>query len=201
MLFSLAKISGGNEPSPINHNLPVNHVHNGVQQEPQQDYYKTGPQQDYYNTEKHPHNGHDGLPDHQFTDTNLKEHIDTENLKGVQKIEAVTLVWSKGELIVAYACIFLVFVVNSLQQQITNNLTAYVYSDFASHSLIPVTSTVAFLLAGILKLPVAQMMNLWGRAEGLIFMLFCATLGLIMMAGCKNVATYCAAQVSSTKPS
>ena len=187
MLFSLAKITGGNEPS-TKDQLPVNHVHEGVQQEPQHDYYST---------EKKGHNGPDAFPVNN-SDTESQEHIDTENLKGVQKIEAVTLVWSKSELIVAYACIFLVFVVNSLQQQITNNLTAYVYSDFASHSLIPVTSTVAFLLAGILKLPVAQMMNLWGRAEGLIFMLFCATLGLIMMAGCKNVATYCAAQVSST---
>lgn len=192
MLLSLAKISGGNVPSPTNHNSPINHVDLGVQQQPQHDYY---------NSEKHGHNGPNDLNVHHCGDTESREHIDTENLKGVQKIEAVTLVWSKGELIVAYACIFLVFVVNSLQQQITNNLTAYVYSDFASHSLIPVTSTVAFLLAGILKLPVAQMMNLWGRAEGLIFMLLCATLGLIMMAGCKNVATYCAAQVSSTEPS
>lgn len=180
MLFSLAKITGGNEPSPTNHNLPVHSKHEDVDQQQQHDYYDKDVM----------HNTADF-----HGDAESREHIDTDNLKGVQKIEAVTLVWSKSELIVAYACIFLVFVVNSLQQQITNNLTTYVYSDFASHSLIPITSTVAFLLAGILKLPVAQMMNLWGRAEGLIFMLLCATLGLIMMAGCKNVATYCAAQV------
>lgn len=181
MLFSLAKITGGNESSSAQ---PVDHVHQGVQQEPQHDVYAND--KSAFQSGKDVH-----------SDAESGEHINADNLKGVQKIEAVTLVWSRHELIVAYACIFLVFVVNSLQQQITNNLTAYVYSDFASHSLIPVTSTVAFLLAGILKLPVAQMMNLWGRAEGLIFMLLCATLGLIMMAGCKNVATYCAAQVSS----
>lgn len=38
-------------------------------------------------------------------------------------------------------------------------------------------------------------MDVWGRAEGFLFMTICATVGLIMMAGCNNLATFCAAYV------
>lgn len=39
------------------------------------------------------------------------------------------------------------------------------------------------------------MMDVWGRAEGFLFMTVCATVGLIMMAACNNLATFCAAYV------
>ena len=38
-------------------------------------------------------------------------------------------------------------------------------------------------------------MDVWGRAEGFLFMTICATVGLIMMAACNNLATFCAAYV------
>ncbi|KFY34952.1 hypothetical protein V494_06327 [Pseudogymnoascus sp. VKM F-4513 (FW-928)] len=113
---------------------------------------------------------------------------------GVKKVEAVVLVWTKKELYAAYFCIFLVFFVNSLQQQITSNLLPYVMSDFSSHSLIPITGIVSQILGGVLKLPVAQLINIWGRPQGLIIMTSFCTIGLILMAVCNNVQTYAAAQ-------
>ncbi|KFY79449.1 hypothetical protein V499_01578 [Pseudogymnoascus sp. VKM F-103] len=114
--------------------------------------------------------------------------------EGVKKVEAVVLVWTKKDLYAAYFCIFLVFFVNSLQLQITSNLLPYVMSDFSSHSLIPVTGIVSQILGGVLKLPIAQLINIWGRPQGLIIMTTLCTIGLILMAVCNNVETYAAAQ-------
>ena len=62
--------------------------------------------------------------------------------------------------------IFLVFFVNSLQQQITGNLTPYVTSAFAKHGLIPVMQVVSSLVSGIIKLPLAKLIDIWGRTQG-----------------------------------
>lgn len=94
-----------------------------------------------------------------------------------------------------YTCsVFMVYFVNSLQQQITGNLLPYVMSDFASHSLVPVTGIVSQILGGVLKLPIAQLINIWGRPQGLVIMTALCTIGLILMAVCNNVQTYAAAQ-------
>jgi MFS family permease len=91
--------------------------------------------------------------------------------------------------------ILLVYFVNSLQQQVSSNLSAYVVSDFASHELIASISIVSSLLSGILQIPTANILNIWGRAEGFAIMTAIATLGLLLMAACNNVETYAAAQV------
>ncbi|EIN11142.1 siderochrome-iron transporter [Punctularia strigosozonata HHB-11173 SS5] len=114
---------------------------------------------------------------------------------GLRKVEAVTVVWSSNAIKAAYGCIYLVFFVNSLQQQTSNNLTVYVTSAFASHPLVATTSIVSSIIGGVSALPVARMMDVWGRAEGFLVMTAIATIGLIMMAACKNVETYAAAQV------
>ena len=85
---------------------------------------------------------------------------------------------------------------NSLQEQVTDNLTAYVVSGFSAHSLIPVIGIVSGIMSGVLQLPIAKLLDLWGRAEGFAFMTLVATIGLILMAICRNVETYAAAQVS-----
>lgn len=74
-------------------------------------------------------------------------------------------------------------------------LTPYVTSSFQEHSLTALTGVISSLVAGIWKLPYAKVMNVWGRPHALCLGVATATLGLIMMAGCNNVKTYCAAQV------
>ena len=66
---------------------------------------------------------------------------------------------------------------NSFGQQISGSLIAYVTSDFYQHSLIPVTGVVSQLVAGVIKLPVAKLMDVWGRPQGFCVMLFCAVVG------------------------
>jgi MFS family permease len=73
-------------------------------------------------------------------------------------------------------------------------LTPFVISDFESHSLTALTGVISSLVAGIWKLPYAKIMNIWGRPLALCIGVASYIVGLIMMAGCKNVQTYCAAQ-------
>jgi MFS family permease len=93
------------------------------------------------------------------------------------------------------ASIFLIYFINSLQQGITNTLTPYVTSSFQEHSLTAVTGVVSSLIGGLTKLPLAKILDIWGRPQGFIIMLFILVIGLIMMAACNNVKTYAAAQV------
>lgn len=91
--------------------------------------------------------------------------------------------------------IFLVFFVSSLQQQIATNLTPYVTSAFAQHSLLSTTQVVSSIVGAVAKLPIAKIINIWGRAEGYILMVAICTIGLVMMAACNSVEMYAAAQV------
>ncbi|KAI0481357.1 putative siderophore iron transporter mirB [Xylariaceae sp. FL0804] len=114
---------------------------------------------------------------------------------GVRQADAVNLVWSKAALVTAYLFIFLCSFANALQWQVMSNLMPYVVSEFKSHSLIPTIGIVASILSGVLKLPVARVIDTWGRPRGLAATIALATGGLALMAACRDVASYAAAQV------
>ncbi|KAJ9285628.1 hypothetical protein DTO027B5_6427 [Paecilomyces variotii] len=114
---------------------------------------------------------------------------------GVSDVEALTNAWTTQSLIAAYLFAFLVFFINSLQQETTNSLSPYVYSAFEGHSLLSTTSVLTSIIGGVSKLPIAKIIDVWGRPEGFAVMVALCTLGLIMMAACHNVETYVAAQV------
>lgn len=82
-----------------------------------------------------------------------------------------------------------------MQQTVTGSLTPYVTSAFKEHSLTATTSIMSSLIGGIFQLPLAKILNIWGRPQGFALMVFILSMGLIMMAACKNVQTYAAAQV------
>ncbi|GAB1312009.1 hypothetical protein MFIFM68171_02219 [Madurella fahalii] len=44
-------------------------------------------------------------------------------------------------------------------------------------------------------IPLAKILDVWGRAEGFLIMTVLATLGLILMASCNDLPTFCAAHV------
>ncbi|KAK0712758.1 major facilitator superfamily domain-containing protein [Lasiosphaeria miniovina] len=115
--------------------------------------------------------------------------------EGVQRVEAMTMVWTKKHVAIAYLTIWLIFFVDAMQQGMATALTPYVTSEFALHSLTATTGIIAYLIGGLIKLPLAKVLDIWGRPQGFILMVACLTLGLIMMAACQNVQTYAAAQV------
>jgi MFS family permease len=91
--------------------------------------------------------------------------------------------------------IWVISFVDAMQQGTTGLLTPYVYSDFAMHSLLTTAGVMSSLIGGLIKLPLAKLIDIWGRPQGFIIMVAFQTIGLIMMAACNNVETYAAAQV------
>lgn len=65
------------------------------------------------------------------------------------------------------------------------------------HSLTAATNIFASIIAGLSKLPLAKILDLWGRPQGMTIMLVFWAIGFCMMAACNNVETYAAAQVFS----
>ncbi|CAG8128970.1 unnamed protein product [Penicillium salamii] len=122
--------------------------------------------------------------------------VPTEDIQqGVKDLEAVTLSWSKTTLILVFVNIWLLYFVNAMQQSINLSLLGYVTSAFESHSLLNVIYIVADAMTAAVYIPTAKVMDVWGRAEGFLAMTIFATLGLIIMAGCHNLPTFCAAYV------
>lgn len=85
--------------------------------------------------------------------------------------------------------------IDAIENGMTALLNPYVVSEFRAHSLTAATSIMASLIGGIFKLPLAKIIDVWGRPQGFILMVGCMTIGMIMMASCNNVATYAAAEV------
>lgn len=126
-------------------------------------------------------------------DDSSLEKIDTNAEHGVQTIQAMTQVWSQRDIYAAYIMIWLIAFIMAFTSGIVGTLTPYVTSNFQEHSLTALTGVISSLIAGIWKLPYAKIMNIWGRAQALTLGVLSVTIGLIMMAGCNNVRTYCAA--------
>jgi hypothetical protein len=53
------------------------------------------------------------------------------------------------------------------------------------------------IIGGLSKIPLAKILDSWGRPQGMTLMLAIWVIGFIMMAACDGVQTYAAAQVFS----
>jgi len=51
------------------------------------------------------------------------------------------------------------------------------------------------VIGGVLKLPLAKILDIFGRPQGFALMAGFLVVGLILMAACNNVQTYAAAQI------
>lgn len=77
-------------------------------------------------------------------------------------------------------------------------MNPYVTSAFRLHSLTAATGIMSSIIGGLSKIPLAKLLDMWGRPQGLLLSLFVWMVGYIMMASCQNVETYAAAQVFSS---
>jgi len=82
-----------------------------------------------------------------------------------------------------------------MQQGMSGSLTPYVTSSFQRHSLTATTGIFSSLIGGLIKLPLAKVLDIFGRPQGFFVCMWIMVIGLIMMAACQNVETYAAAQV------
>ncbi|KAJ5489730.1 Siderophore iron transporter mirB [Penicillium diatomitis] len=123
---------------------------------------------------------------------------DQDQQDGVRVAEAVTSAWSRSSLIMAYASMWLLYFVNGLNSSLTANLSPYITSEWSEHSLLTVIGVVTSVMGAACVMPIAKVLNRWDRTLGMCIMVVIAIMGLIMMAACENIATYCAAQAFYT---
>lgn len=89
----------------------------------------------------------------------------------------------------------MLYLVNAFQSSILTNLVPFATSEFETHSLLTTIYIVANSMSAAVYIPLAKMLDLWGRAEGFLLMVSFATLGLVLMAGGNGLTTFCVAQV------
>jgi MFS family permease len=83
----------------------------------------------------------------------------------------------------------------AFQQSILNNVTYYAYSDFQQAPQIATAQILSSVIGGVLKLPIAKVLNLWGRAEGFVIFVTVYLLGMIIIASCNGPDSYAAGYV------
>ncbi|GAB7360110.1 hypothetical protein MBLNU230_g7873t1 [Neophaeotheca triangularis] len=137
----------------------------------------------------------DGVHETQVPTSDDASETSEDFQPGVKKIEATTQVWSKSHLITAYILIWIIFFISALQSSVSGAMRPYVTSAFQQHSATAAVDIMSSIVGGVSKLPLAKVLDIYGRPQGYALMMFCLTLGLVMMAGCNNVETYAAAQV------
>ncbi|RAK79295.1 MFS general substrate transporter [Aspergillus fijiensis CBS 313.89] len=129
------------------------------------------------------------------TDSDEEHPESTEDQAGTFTVEAITATWTKASLIAVFINIWFLYFVNAFQVEILSTLVPYLTSAWDSHSLLNVIYVVSDCCTAAIFIPLAKMMDVWGRAEGFAFMAIISTMGLIIMAACHNLPTFCAGYV------
>ncbi|KAJ5621820.1 MFS general substrate transporter [Penicillium herquei] len=114
---------------------------------------------------------------------------------GVQKAEAVALVWNKKAVYITYGWIWICYFMLSFHEYIGTNVIYYAYSNFNSAPQITTAMILATIVGGVLKLPIGKMLGLWGRAEGLMVFLGVYIIGMILLASCTGPNSFAAGYV------
>ncbi|USW55073.1 Putative major facilitator superfamily, MFS transporter superfamily [Septoria linicola] len=153
-----------------------------------------------YDNEKHFKHGdhttsHDGSSPERSAADSDGESFTSGAQQGVKAMEAVTTVWTKGTLAAALSFIVFLSFVGSMGQQMGFTLEPYLVSDFSALGLYATTGVVSQLVAGVGRLAVAKILDIWGRPQGFAVMILLVTIGLGMTAGTTSVEMYMGAQV------
>ncbi|KAF7593552.1 hypothetical protein BBP40_011280 [Aspergillus hancockii] len=114
---------------------------------------------------------------------------------GVKKAEAAALVWNKTALWGIYAWIWVCFFMLALHSAIGNNVLINAYANFKTAPEISTAAILATVVGGVMKLPIAKILNIWGRAEGMLGFTGLFLLGIIVLASCTGPSGYAAGYV------
>lgn len=91
--------------------------------------------------------------------------------------------------------IWLSFFLLALQSSISTNVINNAYASFKSAPDVSTANILASVISGVVKLPVARLLNIWGRSEGFLVFIGVYLLGLIILASCNNPSAYAAGYV------
>lgn len=123
------------------------------------------------------------------------DEIPVEELPGVQKAQATTIMWSRTVLYFIYAWIWVCFFMLAFQSAIGNNIIYYAYSEFEAAPAVSTANILASIIGGVLKLPIAKILTIWGRTEGFLVFIGVYLLGIIILAACNGPSSYAAGYV------
>ncbi|KAJ5677237.1 Siderochrome iron transporter 2 [Penicillium maclennaniae] len=123
------------------------------------------------------------------------DHVTDQAGLGQQKAEAAALVWSRPVVFGLYAWIWVCFFMLALHSAISGTLINYVYSSFQSAPQVSTSYILSTVIGGVLKLPLAKTLHLWGRAEALVFSTAIYILGMIILAACNGPNAFAAGYV------
>ncbi|KAJ5975542.1 Siderochrome iron transporter 2 [Penicillium waksmanii] len=139
--------------------------------------------------------GVNGVLDDEKEREHNPDHVNAKIGLGQQKAEAAALVWSRPVVIGIYAWIWLCFFMLAFHSSISGNLINFVFADFALAPQVSTSYILSTIIGGVLKLPLAKTLQLWGRAEALIFSTVVYTLGMIILSACNNANAFAAGYV------
>ncbi|CAG8020304.1 unnamed protein product [Penicillium salamii] len=111
---------------------------------------------------------------------------------GVQKAEAVVLAWSRNAVWGIYAWIWVCFFMLAFHSSIGLNVIVNAYANFSSAPEISTAAILATVVGGVVKLPIAKILNIWGRAEALTIFTCLFLLGIIVLASCNGPSGFAA---------
>ncbi|KKP02856.1 siderophore iron transporter mirB [Trichoderma harzianum] len=140
------------------------------------------------------HYNRDGLIVDNDDESSIPSDIDSD----IEDFEAVTVPWNTSALVLAYVVIWLTYFVEGILSATTGILTPYVTSTFAQHSFTPAVGILSSVIGGVTNITLAKILDIFGRAHGLLFCIIIATSGLVMMSTCNSVQGYATAQVFQT---
>lgn len=83
----------------------------------------------------------------------------------------------------------------ALSSSIGSNLINYVFSDFHLAPQVTTSYILSAVIGGVLKLPLGKTLQLWGRAEALLFSTSIYMLGMIILASCNGANAFAAGYV------
>lgn len=83
----------------------------------------------------------------------------------------------------------------ALQSSISSIAQQTAYAKFQSAPAVSTANILSTIVGGVLKMPVAKTLNLWGRAEGLCASVAVYVLGIIILAACDGPSSYSAGYV------
>ena len=93
--------------------------------------------------------------------------------------------------------IWLYYFATSTAEVVTRTLNPFVTSSFGKHSTSAAVTILSSIIGGLTKLPLAKILDTWGRPQGLALTLLIWCLGYIITACARTIETYAAALVFS----
>ena len=121
-------------------------------------------------------------------DTSTHSHI----AYGVRKMEVISRYFPK---ILLYMAIYLITLCTSLSSTTTPAVEPYLLSLFGGHKYISAIAIVTSIAYAVCKPPMAKVLDIFGRAEGLALSAILYGAGHILVSSARNIITFAIARV------